>query len=83
LKTKEKNTSKAHQMLQYKTKQNKPICKGNVCKQVGRRNIQHLSLGNLQETTLLGSAVEATITSYNSIQASKQAEKPIVKFSYF
>jgi hypothetical protein len=27
--------------------------------------------------------VEATITSYNSIQASKQAEKPIVKFSYF
>jgi hypothetical protein len=36
-------------------------------------NIYHL--GNLQETTLLGSAVEATITSYNSIQASKQASK--------
>jgi hypothetical protein len=44
-------------------------------------NLYHL--GNLQETTLLGSAVEATITSYNSIQASKQADKPIVKFSYF
>ncbi len=33
-------------------------------------NLYHL--GNLQETTLLGSAVEAT-TSYDSIQASKQA----------
>jgi hypothetical protein len=40
-------------------------------------NLYHL--GNLQETTLLGSAVEATTTSYNSIQASIQASNQASK----
>lgn len=72
-------------MLQYKTKQNKtnPSAKEMFANKLEEEIYNLYHLGNLQETTLLGSAVEATITSYNSIQASKQAEKPIVKFSYF